>query len=45
MTEQMAQINALSTSNARSVEEIASAADHLNQLTLSLHEKLERFRT
>ncbi len=45
MTEQMAQINALSTANARSVEEIASAADHLNRLTLSLHEKLERFRT
>lgn len=39
------EINALSSTNARSVEEIVSAAEHLNTLTLNLTEKLELFRT
>lgn len=42
---QVSQINEISSNNARSVEEIAAAADHLNSMTDSLHEKLETFRT
>ncbi len=38
-------INVLSSTNARSVEEIASAAEHLNTLTNELNSKLETFRT
>ena len=37
-------INELSSVNARSVEEIASAAEHLNALTSDLNLKLEIFR-
>lgn len=39
------EINELSATNARSVEEIAAAADHLNDLTNELNIKLETFRT
>ena len=39
------EINELSSTNARSVEEIASAAEHLNTLTNELNTKLEIFRT
>jgi len=42
---QVSQINMLSSQNARSVEEIASAAEHLNSMTDILHNKLEVFRT
>ena len=42
---QITQINQISSQNARSVEEIAAAAEHLNSLTDALHVKLEEFRT
>lgn len=38
-------INDISSTNARNVEEIASAADHLNAMTQALHEELETFTT
>ncbi|WP_169999752.1 methyl-accepting chemotaxis protein [Campylobacter sp. RM9328] len=38
-------ITAISTENARSVEEIASAAEHLNKMTDTLNAKLSEFRT
>jgi methyl-accepting chemotaxis protein len=41
----VASINTLSTENARSVEEIASAAEHLNKMTEMLNSKLAEFRT
>jgi len=39
------EVNIISSDNARSVEEIASAAEHLNTLTTDLNSKLELFRT
>jgi len=39
------EINNISSINARSVEEIASAAEHLNMLTDKLNIKLETFHT
>ena len=39
------EINGLSTQNARSVEEIASAAEHMNKMTEALKNKLDEFRT
>ena len=39
------EINKISSDNARSVEEIASASEHLNSMTEVLHTKLEVFRT
>ncbi|QOY51913.1 methyl-accepting chemotaxis protein [Candidatus Sulfurimonas baltica] len=42
---QVTQINEISSQNARNVEEIAAAADHLNSMTDELHSKLETFRT
>jgi len=39
------EVNELSSTNARSVEEIAAAAEHLNSLTNDLNSKLETFRT
>ena len=39
------EINELSSKNARSVEEIASAAEHLNSMATKLHSQLEIFRT
>jgi methyl-accepting chemotaxis protein len=38
-------INDLTTSNARSVEEIASAAEHLFKLTEGLNEQLNQFKS
>jgi len=45
ISKRIAEINSISTKNARSVEEIASASEHLNNMTLSLTQKLEQFRT
>jgi len=45
MVTQISQINEISSQNARSVEEIAAAANHLNSMTDDLHSKLETFRT
>jgi len=42
---QIGEINDISAQNARNVEEIASAADHLNSMTDDLHAKLETFST
>lgn len=42
---QVSQINEISSKNARNVEEIASAAEHLNSMTDLLHSKLNAFRT
>jgi methyl-accepting chemotaxis protein len=42
---QITQINDISSQNARNVEEIAAAADHLTAMTDDLHSKLETFRT
>ncbi|MDD2789884.1 MAG: methyl-accepting chemotaxis protein [Sulfurimonas sp.] len=42
---QVSAINELSSTNARNVEEIVAAADHLNSMTDDLHAKLEAFRT
>ncbi len=39
------EINAISSTNARSVEEIAAAAEHLNSMTDELNRQLETFRT
>lgn len=45
IVKQIVQINEISSKNARSVEEIAAAADNLNSMTNDLHTKLETFRT
>lgn len=45
ITKTINEINSLSTSNARSVEEIASSAEHLSKMTEDLTQKLEHFRT
>ena len=42
---QVSKVNELSSQNARSVEEIASAAEHLNSMTENLHKQLETFKT
>lgn len=42
---QITQVNTISSHNARSVEEIAAAAEHLNAMTDTLRTKLEIFRT
>ncbi len=39
------EINTLSTQNTRSVEEIAGASEHLNELTTQLNAILNKFRT
>jgi len=39
------EINSISSTNARSVEEIVAASEHLNNLTGQLNSKLEIFRT
>ncbi len=41
----VADINEISSNNARNVEEIAAAAEHLNAMTEELNSKLETFRT
>ena len=45
ISRRISEINSISTQNARSVEEIASATEHLNSLTTSLTSKLEQFKT
>lgn len=45
IAKKVSEINTLSGTNARSVEEIASAAEHLNTMTEELNSKLEVFRT
>ena len=45
IAKRISEINSISTQNARSVEEIASATEHLNSLTASLTDKLEQFKT
>ena len=45
ISKRISEINSISTQNARSVEEIASASEHLNSLTTSLTGKLEQFKT
>ncbi len=39
------EVNDISSTNARSVEEIATAAEHLNSMTESLNSKLSTFKT
>jgi methyl-accepting chemotaxis protein len=43
--EKVSTINTLSSSNARSVEEIASAAEHLSKLSINLSQTLSQFKT
>ena len=45
IVEKVEDINEISSTNARSVEEIAAAAEHLNSLTNNLNAKLETFKT
>ena len=45
MVEKIGEINTLSSSNARSVEEIAAAAEHLSKLSSNLSHTLAQFKT
>ncbi len=45
IVERIKEINGISSNNARSVEEIASAAEHLNSMTEKLNAQLETFIT
>ncbi len=45
VSQEINSINEISNENARSVEEIASAAEHLNKMTDALNDKLSEFRT
>jgi methyl-accepting chemotaxis protein len=45
IVDKIGEINTISSTNARSVEEIASAAEHLNSMTENLNAQLETFRT
>lgn len=45
MIDDVSRINDISSQNARSVEEIASAAEHLSRMTETLNLKLSEFRT
>ena len=45
IVEKIEEVNKISSENARSVEEIAAAAEHLNAMTDTLRTKLEIFRT
>jgi methyl-accepting chemotaxis protein len=45
ITSRISEINTLSAENARSVEEISSASEHLSNMTQSLTNKLEQFKT
>lgn len=45
MINKIGEINKISTENSRSVEEIASAAEHLSRMTENLNHKLGEFRT
>lgn len=39
------EVNSISSTNARSIEEIAAAAEHLNSMTDNLSNKLATFKT
>lgn len=45
ITEDISKINEISSVNVRSVEEIASAAEHLNKMTEHLNIELGKFRS
>lgn len=45
ISKQIININEMSSQNARSVEEISSASEHLNKLTEELSSKLSEFKT
>ena len=45
IVDQVSVISKISSKNARSMEEIASAAEHLNDMTETLNNKLNEFRT
>ena len=45
MIDKVGEINHIATENARSVEEIASAAEHMNKMTETLNNKLAEFKT
>ena len=45
IVEKVEEVNKISSVNARNVEEIASAAEHLNTMTNELNAKLETFKT
>gem|GEM_PF-337930 len=45
IAQKVSSINEISSTNARNVEEIAAAAEHLNSMTEELNSKLELFRT
>ncbi|DAB33944.1 MAG TPA: chemotaxis protein [Sulfurospirillum sp. UBA12182] len=45
MMHKIEQVNNLTSENARSVEEIAGAAEHMNKMTETLNNKLSEFRT
>ncbi|MCK9473771.1 hypothetical protein [Sulfurimonas sp.] len=45
ISSRIVEINDISAKNARSVEEIASASEHLNSMTSNLTNKLEQFKT
>jgi methyl-accepting chemotaxis protein len=45
IVEKVEEIRTIASTNARSVEEIASAAEHLNSMTEGLNAQLESFRT
>ena len=45
IVEQISTINEISTKNARSIEEIASATEHMSKMAASLNDKLSEFKT
>ena len=45
IVDRVTEINEISSTNARSVEEISAASEHLNKLTNELNIKLDTFRT
>ncbi len=45
VVQQVSKVDEISSQNARSTEEIASAAEHLNKMTEALNNKLSEFRT
>ncbi len=45
IVDQVSTISTISSQNARSMEEIASAAEHLNEMTETLNNKLNEFKT
>jgi methyl-accepting chemotaxis protein len=45
MVKKIEEINRISSSSARSVEEIAGASEHLNKMTEELNAQLEIFKT